>query len=196
MERPRIGLLTITAVMTLAAGACLAPAKSPPPIETATAEVDRQVAAVTTIDSWTYFPSIAARLLISEYGVPDEVDSDRLVWNDKGPWHRTVVRNVQPSAVEGKDLDIVEQTINYSLTPAQAADLAAFDDRLVFNPRVQTLSASSDREEFNYLRLNLADDVAHGRMSPKQARDTYFKTVELEAAGKTSPDLLRLRLIP
>ena len=195
MNARRAFVLAAAGTVFAAAG-CFPSAKTSPPIETAGNAVDREVSAVQAVDQWRDFSASAARLLMSEYGVPDEVNPDSLVWNNNGPWRRTVVRNARPSAVAGEDLGIVEQTLSYAVTRPQASNLAAFDDRLVFIPRAGELSARSDREEFNILRLNLADDVVHGRSSPAQARDAYFKTLALEEAGKTSPDLLRLRLTP
>ena len=140
---------------------------------------------------------LAARLLIGEYGVPNEVRYERLIWDNNGPWRRTVVRNIRPFYIEGGDRGIVEQTIDYSLTPAQAVDVAAaFGGRVRFDPRNQELTARSDREEFNYLRLNLAHDVIHGTLRPAQAGDTYARIISFEESGKTSPYLLGLTFLP
>ena len=196
MKRPRAKLLAAAVVTMLTAEGCVLSETSSTPIETAGAAVERDTAAVEAVDWWGELSALNARRLMDEYGAPDEVGPDSLAWNDKGPWRRTVVRNVRPSAEEGRDLGIVEQTVGYSLTPAQAAGIAAFDARLAFNPRSQELTARSDREELNVLRLNLADDVAHGRALPAQARESYFKVLALEASGKISPDLLGLRLTP
>jgi hypothetical protein len=103
---------------------------------------------------------------------------------------------VAPSVAEGRNLGIVEQTVPYVLSPAQTANLTAFDDRLAYAAGSRELSARSDREEYNFLSLNLADDVAHERASPEEARNSYFRILALEESGKTSPDLLVLRLTP
>jgi hypothetical protein len=129
---------------------------------------------------------------MEEYGVPDEVRYGRLVWHGKGPWKRIVVHDIRPAYVEGDELGLVEQTVDYAMIPARGS--SGFPDGVAYDPRAGELTARSDREELNYLRVNLADDVARGRLTVPQARDSYARIVELDAAGKTSPDMHRLRL--
>ena len=184
----RAGLLGVVAGLSLAAGACRSHMELAGP---------RLSQANAMIGEWSEPSKLAARAAIEEYGVPDEVHYERFIWNAKGPWRRTVVRNVRPFYVQDRDPGIVEQRIKYSLTPAQAADVAAaFGDRVRFDPQSGELSARSDREEFNYLRLNLAHDVMDGTLRPEQARDSYARTVSLAESGKSSPDLAGLRFLP
>jgi hypothetical protein len=193
MNFPRMALLVAASSTLLAAGGCLMPIKTSEK-ETASAAADRSALASAAIGEWSETSALAARRLIDEYGVPDEVHYDRLVWGGRGPWRRTVVRNVRPFYVQDSDLAVVEQTIDYSLTPTQVSWVStAFGDRVRFNPRTQELSARSDREEDNYLRLNLAHDVAGGTLSPEAARRSYTEIVSFEESGKTSPYLLGLR---
>jgi hypothetical protein len=178
----------------VAAQACTL-AGSAVPIEDVGAATDRKVSATETVDQWEELSALAARRLIAEYGVPDAVDSMSLTWNGNGPWRRTVVRDEPPADAAGRDMGIVIQSIGYgSLTPAQAELLASFDDRLSFDPLGQELTAQSDREELNILRLNLADDVVRERRSPEQARAAYFDDLELFEAGKTVRDMTVLRM--
>lgn len=138
----------------------------------------------------------AARAMIEKYGVPDDVFYGRLIWRRNGPWKRTIVQNVRPPYVAGGELGVIEQTVDDPLTPSQAADLRGFDGRVTFDPGSGELSAISDREALNVLRLNLADALARGQMSAQQARDFYANVVSLEKSGKTSPYLLSLRFRP
>ena len=179
----------------LSAGGCLSRVKTSPQADVAGAALDRRELAEATVSHWSNISALAARRLMEKYGVPDEVHADHLVWIGNSPWRRTVVSNERPGFVETDvaELDDVEQSVDYSLTPKQAVDVAAFDERAVFNPRSGELSSRADKEEHNYLRLNLADDVVHGRLRPEQARDSYASIVSFEQAGKTSPYLLGLR---
>jgi hypothetical protein len=188
--------LLAAAALLLAAGGCAGFAYTSPPFSSASAAVDRRVLAEETVNQWYELPARAARRLMVDYGVPDTVTADSLSWKEAGPWRRIVVRNLRPSAVEGVDIGIVEQSIVYPMTPKQSALLADFDDRLAYDPESRELAARSDRETYNFLRLNLADDVARGRLTPEQARASYARTVELEASGKSSPDMAVLRLAP
>lgn len=150
------------------------------------AEVYRSLVATSVIDNWPPISAQAARRLIEQYGVPDAVRYDRLTWRDNGPWKRTVVRDVTPPYVQAEDLGVVEQTIKYPLSSRQVVDLAMFDRRLEYDASSGQLSARSDREEVNYLRLNLANDIVNRRMTPEQARSLYAQILRLEASGKSS----------
>lgn len=192
MKTQRV-LWSVVAGALLSAGGCSL-WRDEAPIVSAGGATDRRVSSTEAVDRWWSVPAAAARGLMVEYGVPDRVDPDSLTWNGNGPWRRTVVRNAAPSDAEGVNLGIIAQTVVYPLTPAQAANVTAFDGGLVYDPQTSELTARSDREDFNFLRINLADDVAHGRLAPEEARARYFQTIALEESGKGSTDLLSLRL--
>jgi len=147
--------------------------------------VARLNAVQAALNVWSPVPASAARGLIDKYGPPDEVHASFLVWNHAGPWAQTVVfdSDVAPG---GRDLGLIEQTVDYALRPEQIGALAAFDRRLSYNARVGQLSALSETEELNFLRLNLADDVISGRKTPQQARAVFERTVSLSVSGKSS----------
>jgi hypothetical protein len=130
---------------------------------------------------------------MEQYGVPDEVRSERLVWHGNGPWLNTVVTDVRPPFIEDEDLGVVAQSIILPLRPGQAADVSAIDGRVIFDPGRETLTARADSEELNYLRLNLADDVAEGRRTVEDARRVFRQDVSLAQSGKELPDMHGLR---
>ena len=193
MKIRRVGFLGAALATVLGVGGCLSRAKTSPQTDAAGAALQRLALAEATVAQWSDNSAQTARLFMEKYGDPDEVHYGRLVWNNNGPWRRTVVRDVRPSYVEGDDLGVIEQTIDASLTPEQAAAVSTFDNRVQFNARSGELSARSDREALNMLRLNLAGEVAEQRMSAEQARISYAKILEFEESGKTSPYLLTLR---
>ncbi|MFI5361027.1 MAG: hypothetical protein ACHQ49_03565 [Elusimicrobiota bacterium] len=179
--------------LLLAAGGCLSRVKNSPRGDVAGDAVQRRSLAEATLAQWGDYSASAGHLLMAEYGVPDEVHYERLVWNNNAPWRRTVVRDVRPSYVEGDELGVIEQTIDAALTPAQAQAVAAYDGRVRYDPRAAELTSRSDREAVNILRLNVAGDVATERMTGEQARAYGAKVLDLEASGRTEPDLLTLR---
>jgi hypothetical protein len=67
------------------------------------------------------------------------------------------------------------------------AALRRFDARVAFDPETGELSAQSESERFNYLALNLADEIVNGKRTADQAKDFYLKTSRLAASGKSSP---------
>lgn len=159
---------------------------------------DRTELAERVSAGWADKPRLAARALMSRYGPPDEVGAHRLIWHANGPWKRTIVRNLPwpYSDAAGEELGVIEQSVAYDLTPEQAAGLSSFSRRLAFDPSRMEMSSRADREELNYLRLNLADDVLKGRITAAEAQDSYARTVELEASGKTTRYLLGLTFGP
>ncbi|MDD5304967.1 MAG: hypothetical protein PHS14_17860, partial [Elusimicrobia bacterium] len=108
---------------------CLVPVKSTHG-DTAEDAAGRGFLAEAVVGNWWRDSASAARRMIEQYGVPDEVRPDHLVWHGRGGWKRTVVRNVTPPYGPADDLPVVEQTIRYPLTPGQAAALKSFDRRL------------------------------------------------------------------
>lgn len=147
---------------------------------------------------WSETSRLAARLLMARYGPPDEAGLSRLIWHANGPWKRTIVRD-EPraySGAEGADLGVIEQTVAYELTPEEAAGLAPYSRRLAIDAARMEMSSRADREEANFLRLNLADDVLRGRITVREAQNSYDRALELEASGKTSRYLLGLAFGP
>jgi hypothetical protein len=180
---------------TAFAGACLSPVKNPAGDSLADSD-GRRFLTQAVVDTWARESALAARRLIDSYGVPDEVRSDHLAWNHHGPWRKTVVRDLTPAYGHPEDLPLVRQTIAYEMTGADADALARFDDRLSFDAAAGELSVTSDREEVNFLRMNLADGIVRRALSPAQAREIYAQTLTLEASGKSSPYLSGLIFVP
>lgn len=199
MSYSRAGLIGAVAGSLLVGSGCVSSVKTPPEDESSSggvqAKVYRSVMADTVVAHWPPASAQAGRRFIELYGVPDAVRSDQLVWRNIGPWKRIVVREVKPPYARGEDLGVVEQSIDYPITPYQAAELAAFDRGLSYDSFRRELSARSDREEVNYLRLNLANDIVNGRATPEQAQRLFARTLALEAAGKSSPYMQALRFM-
>jgi hypothetical protein len=193
MKRSRAVWPMAVLASALAAGGCVSPAKTSGRTDTAQAASDRLALADAAVGQWANTSSLAARLLIDKYGPPDEIHYGRLVWNHNGPWKRTIARDVRPTFVEGDDLGSVEQTVDYALTPGQENALASYTGHAFYDPHTGELSAHSDKEELNFLSMNVLDDVVRGRMDALQARDAYARVVSLEASGKSSPYLTGLR---
>lgn len=183
--------MTAAAVGALTNG-CVVPVKNTRG-DTAEAAADRGFLAEAVVGRWWPASALAARRMIERYGVPDEVRPEYLVWHGNGPWKRTVVRNVTPPYAPAGELGVVEQALRYPLTPGQAVDLKGFDRRLSYERGTRELGARADREEVNFMRLNLADDIVNRRVTPDQARHLGARMLALENAGKTSPYLLGLR---
>lgn len=143
--------------------------------------------ATKVIDRWEGPSAEAGRALLQRYGVPDDVTPNRITWDRRGAWKRTVVWNREPVYRTPGDLAVLEQTVDYRLDLMQTVQLLAFSDGLVVDLAHGELSSRAGNEGINYLTLNLADEIARGAKSVQQAQAAYTRIVTLAAAGKTSP---------
>lgn len=177
--------LGVLAVFLGGAGCASMSDSAAAPHQAAHIDFDRKALALRVADSWDMLSALAARRLIEQYGAPDEVRSSRMLWIRSGPWKRTVVSDVAGDYLGPKRQCVVEQTIDYPFAPDQAARVAAFNDDLVSEADTGELSARSEREELNFLKINLAVEVASRQRTVEEAQAFYRKVLELEAAGKS-----------
>lgn len=149
------------------------------------------------LGGWPEKPRLVARVMIEKYGQPDEIAEGHLIWKDNGPWKRTIVHREEikhdwPIA----HTDLLEQTVNYKVPAEKFSDLARFDGSVIAERTKGELSARCDKEEANFLALNLAQEVIEGRKSVKEARAFYEKTIQMMLAGKSSEYLEKLLFTP
>jgi len=123
------------------------------------------------IADWKTTPRQAATDLIARYGPPAEATRTRLVWHGNGPWKRTVVVNEEIAHdFPTRHFDCVEQTIDYRVPPDWFSALADFDGSLIADRTPGEISSRCDREEMNFLALNLANELICGQRSIEEAR--------------------------
>lgn len=130
------------------------------------------------IASWKATPQEVAKKMIAKYGQPQEVTANRLIWHDNGPWKFTELVNEEiPHDFPVPHKDMLYQAINYRIKPDTADALLEYDGSLVLERTKGEMGARCDKEEANFLALNLANDVATGRKSPADARRFYADTI-------------------
>ena len=145
------------------------------------------------IRKWPELAQKTANAMIEKYGLPHHYSDSALVWDNNGPWLKTVVhRGAWPHRPGMRDTDYLEQTIHYEVPLNAAADIRRFDKRIKVDFARNELSARSESEQMNFLAFNLADEIAQGNRSVQSARTFYSKTAALEKAGKTSRYTSRL----
>ena len=129
------------------------------------------------------WPQIAQRVshrMIEKYGVPDESTPKSLVWNDNGPWKRTIVR--RDSAAE-----VLEQIASYRVPTDRYELIGRLPGNVSAERGREELTAKSDSEGLNFLALNLADEVLSGKRDLEDARTLYDRTTAMTVSGKSSP---------
>ncbi|MGH7928808.1 MAG: hypothetical protein ACREQV_13550 [Candidatus Binatia bacterium] len=131
------------------------------------------------VANWKEQPRKIAQKLIKQYGVPDEVTSDRLIWHNNGPWKRTELINEEiPHKFPEPHYDSLLQVIPYRVPPQASSELLKFDGSIVVERTRGELAARCDDETANYLALNLAHEIMNGNKSIDQARRFYAETVQ------------------
>jgi hypothetical protein len=144
---------------------------------------------VADMSVWT---GVSDGMMIEKYGQPDRLEAFRLTWDRRGPWKRIVVWEEPATPENGGVSNNIEETIAYRVPADKRDALASFSRGLQASVDGAELSARSTGEERNFLMLNLADAIVQGRMSPQDARVSYLVTLQLAAAGKSSPSMRRL----
>ncbi|MDQ3365604.1 MAG: hypothetical protein M3680_09260 [Myxococcota bacterium] len=145
------------------------------------------------IAGWPVKPREVAATIAAKYGDPDEVTASMLVWHQRGRWKRTIVyREEVPHAFPKPHTDIVEQFIDYKVPLDKVDDLAAYDGSVVYQRTKGELSARCDKEEMNFLAINLAHQVATGAKDTEGARRSYTEAAMAFMANQPSPIVQRL----
>jgi hypothetical protein len=130
------------------------------------------------IANWKAGPKKAANMMITKYGEPNEATETHLVWWNNGPWKYTIIDNVEfPHNFPMPHKDLMRQVIDYKVPPGRLDELANYDGSVIFDRTPGEISARCDKEEANFLAINLANDVVMGKRTVNGARDFYAKTV-------------------
>lgn len=145
------------------------------------------------IAGWPSRAESAARAMIDKYGDPDEATEDALVWYGNGPWKKTVVRRSAGKLYTGIVADdCIENTLAYGVPRNKIAELGRFGEHVDANPDSAELSARSESEAVNFLTVNLAVEIARGKLTAEAARVHYTRLKDVPS----SPYLTSLLLDP
>jgi len=149
------------------------------------------------LQQWPEASRTIASSMIEKYGQPDEFTQGKLIWKDRAPFKRVAVYRFPTH-----HYDMLEQTVDYFYgsqfvqwaSPAPMMQMG--ETTVVPNVDRFELSSISNSEDNNVLALNLANDVLHGRISPKQANQEYGDVTMRTLSGKTSAATERLSFTP
>lgn len=137
------------------------------------------------LSGWHEAAQQAAQQMNEKYGPPDGVTDMMLVWNDTGPWKRTIVyKEAVDHDFPMPHPDVLEQTINYDVPVDMFDDLAAYDGSVIAERTKGILSARCDKEEANFLAINLANDIVNGKRTVEEAREFYAETIKAVMNGE------------
>src|SRR5688572_11650790 len=84
------------------------------------------------ISEWPMNMKETAVDMIRKYGQPSEVTLSMLIWNNNGPWVRTVVARDETNPDHFiPPQDFLQQTIHYKVPPDKYDDLARYDATVI-----------------------------------------------------------------
>jgi hypothetical protein len=89
--------------------------------------------------------------------------------------------------------DLLEQFIDYRVPTDTFDELAEYDGSVIVERTKGVMSARCDKEETNFLALNLANDIATGKRSVDDARQFYADTAMAFTQGRKDPYTQRLQ---
>jgi hypothetical protein len=171
------------ALVALVAGACFAIAQNQsasvttPPMHMSRRADANEVNSI--LAGWMSEPRMTAKKMIDKYGVPNEATDTHLTWWHNGPWKWTKIENVAiPHDFPMPHHDMMQQAINWRVSPAMFDALAKYDGSVIVERTRGEVSARCDKEEANFLALNLAYDIVRNRRNVAQARDFYATTIK------------------
>jgi hypothetical protein len=165
-------LLASTVVM-FAVGAAVGVAQQPASSGGSSPRAEQVIA------SWKAKPAEVARTMIKKYGPPQEVTSNRLVWHANGSWKFTELVNEEiPHSFPMPHTDMLYQSIAYRIDPEDADELIQYDGSVILERTKGEIAARCDKEEANFLAINLAHEIATGKRTVDDARKFYAESIE------------------
>lgn len=146
---------------------------------------DESVANITK--DWPITSKSAVNSMIEKYGLPSIVSADQFIWYNTAPFKRSVVyREEIKHQFPMEHSDVLVQVVDYRVPRDKLDDLSKLDGSLVIDRTKGELAARSDKEEMNFLALNLADKVVRGDMNVTQARKEFEKSALAFSAGTSN----------
>jgi len=128
--------------------------------------------------AWKAEPKMLAQKMISKYGMPQEASANRLLWMNNGPWKWTELINEEiQHDFPMPHHDMLKQVIAWKVPADKFDELAEYDGSVVVERTKGELSARCDKEEANFLAINLAHDIISGKRSAGDARKMYTEAV-------------------
>jgi hypothetical protein len=152
------------------------------------AEVDR-AALDSLISSWPSNSRQTAQAMVNKYGEPQEATSTMLIWNDNGPWKKTIVyKDGVPHNFPSPHTDVLQQFVAYKVPADKVGELNKFDGSIVYDRTRGWLSVNGPREDLNVLSLNEADQIISGKKTYADARTDFAKNSAQIVSGKSVPE--------
>lgn len=139
--------------------------------------------------AWFDSPRAMAKVLLDRHGPPSLMPPNAASWYGVEPFKRITVHGDSPE-------NYLEEAVGYQAKEGAVARLRELGLGVRVDQIREEISARGNSEALNLLTLNLANDVASGGRTPREAREFYRRTLRLAASGKSSPYMERLLFEP
>ena len=127
---------------------------------------------------WKAKPKEAAMMLIGKYGQPHEATASRLIWHNNGPWAFTEIVNEEiPHDFPVPHVDFMYQAVSHKIDADRVDEITAFDGSVYVDRTKGMLAARCDKEEPNFLAVNLGHEVLMGKREVQDARKMYAESM-------------------
>ena len=149
------------------------------------------------VAEWPEASRKAVMASMDRYGVPSGVTPSMIVWENSGPYKRTIAyREPVQHDFPMPHPDVLETFINYEVPENMVDELAMYDGSVIVERTKGEMSARCDMEPLNVLALNLAHEVATGQKTVEQARMKYGEQAMAFKEGRSAPYTERLLFTP
>lgn len=145
------------------------------------------------IDSWPEVPKNVARQMLDKYGPPNEATPTKLFWYRNHPWKRTeLTRDMVEHNFPMPHVDFLTQVIDYRVPPEKIDEIVKFDGSVVVDRTRGEVAARCDSEAANVLAMNIMHEIATGKRTVDDARQTTVQNTIAYTLGRNAPYAERL----
>jgi hypothetical protein len=141
------------------------------------------------VASWPASQRETVVMMTAKYGEPTVTGDRMFVWYGTGPFVKTsVARDEVPHNFPMPHTDYLTQTVKHRVPADRLAALNEYDGSVFYHRTRGELSAQCDKEEMNFLALNLAHDIITGKRTVADARAFYARTaMAFKQGDRSSP---------
>lgn len=128
--------------------------------------------------TWKAEPKALSQKIIAKYGMPQEASANRLIWVNNGPWKWSELVNEEiQHDFPMPHHDMFYQAIAWKVPADKFDELAEYDGSVIVERTKGEVAARCDKEEANFLAINLAHDIVTAGKSASDARKMYAEAV-------------------
>jgi hypothetical protein len=148
------------------------------------------------VSTWPEESKTAVNAMLDKSGLPEGYTTGMVVWKNTAPFKRTIVYKEETlNLFPERHSDVIEQAIDFNVPKEKVLALWEFDGSIIIDKVRGELLARNQSEEMNTLALNLAVEVAGGKLTSEQARKEFSNIWENFKRGNSSQHITNLNFV-